>query len=346
MRRSKKTAIGAAVLAALGVLSCEEQQQQDTTAPKQPEDLTIVVEADKSRILQEEKDLKEKRQGFEEERERLAQQKSDIDSKLSSLSKKDKKQREELETEQRRLAAEEQRIKQSAESFEAERNKLQADKSKLLERLTKMTATRGGLTLEQREQVVAEREHAVAEREAQLAKREHTLAERDAEIGSRLQDISQKLAEVGQGGLTKTVVVTSPATTTGGSSGPTRSSINKLERQVRVRMDSKGLLADDLPPTAKDLEKSAKKAVDAKDYDSAQDALTDLLKIIEGINVNSAFVKAKMARINRLYGQKKPSAKSQRQIASLIAEVSEATTDGRFDRANRKINQISALLNK
>ena len=134
------------------------------------QDLTIVVEADKSRILQEEQSLQQKRATFEEERERLAREKSDIEQKLSTLSKKDKRQREELEQQQKRLADEEKKVRERQASFEGEREKLEEEKSKLLERISKMTATRGGLTIEQREQGIAQREKDVAEREARVTR--------------------------------------------------------------------------------------------------------------------------------------------------------------------------------
>jgi hypothetical protein len=309
---------------------------EQTSAPVN-EDLTIVVEADKSRILQEEQSLQQKKQSFEQERERLSKERSDVEQKLSSLSKKDKRQREELEAQQKRLADEERRVRERASTFENERQKLEDDKNKLLDRISKMTATKGGLTIEQREQAIAQREKDVAERE-------HRVAQREAEASNRIAELSKVLAELqASGGLTKTVVVNNPTVApSGGGGGGNRASALKMQKQVRSGLDSKGLLLDDLPQSARELYKNGNEAFEAKDFDSATQSYSELAGIIDGIQINRAFVEAKMLRINKMSEKKQLDAKGQ----GLLQEISDASTEGRWDRANKKINQVLALLQK
>lgn len=307
------------------------------------EDLTIVVEADKSRILQEEQDLQEKRSTVEQERERLSKERSDVEQKLASLSKKDKKQRDELEGEQKRLADEERRMRERSKSFESERSKLEDEKTKLLDRISKMTATKGGLTIEQREQLIAQREKDVAARERAVAERERGLAHREGEVTKRLAEATRAIGDLqGMGGITKTVVVNQASAPSNAPAQVTRAAVQKLQRQVRSSMDQKGLLMDDLPPAAKDAYKSANDAINSKDYASAYESLSEVQSMIESVQINQAFVSAKMSRLNRL-AEKKSLDQTGKQ---LLNDISDAANDGRYDRANRKINQVWALINK
>lgn len=309
------------------------------------EDLTIVVEADKSRILQEEQSLQQKRDSVEKEQERLAQERDDVEKKLATLSKKDKKQREELEAEQRRLDEEEQSIRERSRSFESERQKLDEEKTQLLDRISKMTATRGGLTIEQREQLIAQREKTVGEREQALAVREAKVAAREAEASERIAAMTRAMTELqAAGGLARTVVSSPAPAPTLGAPTATRATADKARRLARARMDVKGVLLDDLPPATKAAWQAGNKALDEKDYASALESFGEVERIVEGIAVNADFVKAKMGRVNRDAAAKKTDETMQKQIAGLVADVSDAMTDGRYDRANRKINQIVALL--
>lgn len=312
------------------------------------EDLTIVVEADKSRILQEEQSLQTKREGFEKERERLQKERGDVDQKLASLTKKDKRQREELESEQRRLAEEDKRVRERARSFESEREKLDSDKNKLLDRIAKMTATKGGLTIEQREQVIAQREKDVAERERQLADREAKIAVRDGESARRLQEITKVVADLQAGGGRVASAPSAPAAAapSAGGATATRASVQKLQKQVRSAMETKGVLFDDLPPAAKSLFQAANRAFEDKDFGSAFESFNELEQAVNGISVNGDFVKAKMGRINRDVEKKSPDEASRKQIQVLLNDVAEAMNDGRYDRANKRINQIVGLLQK
>jgi hypothetical protein len=335
----------AALLVALTLApACNNSGTPDKPAEGGVEDLTIVVEADKSRIMQEEQSLQQKRDSVQAETDRLAKERAEVDQKLASLSKKDKKQRDELEAESRRLAEEDKRIRDNAKSFEQERSKLDDDKTKLLERISKMTATKGGLTIEQREQAIAQREKDVAAREKAVAEREKGLGTREGEVTKRLADVSKALdALQAGGGFTKTVVVNQSSPSSAPSGGnATKATAQKAQKAVRTAMDAKGLLSEDLPPTAKEMQQAGNEALENKDFASAQSSFGDLLGVIDSIQINRAFIEAKMQRVRKIAEKKQLSDEGR----SLLDEISNAFADGRYDRANRKINQALALISK
>ena len=147
------------------------------------------------------------------------------------------------------------------------------------------------------------------------------------------------------GGITKTVVVSNAGAASSGAPA-TRASAERARRQVRARMEAKGLLLDDLPPATRTLYQNAGKALEEKDYASATESYNEIEQVIDNTTVNGDFVKAKMVRINRDIAQKAANEATQKQINLLLAEVSDAMTEGRYDRANRKINQLVSLLAK
>ena len=68
--------------------------------------------------------------------------------------------------------------------------------------------------------------------------------------------------------------------------------------------------------------------------------------MVDSLKVDHAFVQAKFTRINRAYqGKADQLDEGQRKkVLALLDDVSDSFSDGRYDRANRKINQIQALL--
>ena len=340
-----------ALACGLGLWGCKKGDAAKADAAQEDngnvEDVTIVVEADKSRILQEETALKARRQEFETERARVEREREEIAEKLSSISKKDKSQRDKLESAEKELNDQQKRLRDRSESFEGDRAKLEQEKSKLLERIGKMTATRGGLTVEQREEAIARREAAVAQREKDVAKREADAARGLTDIRSMMDEVrtgvSAAKAAAAQG-----AAAPQPRSSTAGGEPATKVSVAKQQKTIRSKMDTKGILGEDLPATVRDLDANAGSAVSSKDYASAAEAFSQLSQAVDSIAINHAFVQAKMARINRQFEEKKVGNSiddsKQKKIQTLLAEASDSFSDGRYDRANKKINQIYGIL--
>jgi hypothetical protein len=303
------------------------------------EDVTIRVEADKSRILQEENALKARQHDFETDKARLERERAEIEEKKATVSQADKASREKLEAAERALAEEQKALKEKSDKSEADRAKLEAEKTELLERISKMTQTKGGLTLEQREEAIARRERDVAQRERDVAQREREAARGLADVGKLLEEVRG-----GVSGLKATALTKAPPSAA--SANATKATVTKVEKGVHARMETKGILLDDLPPTIRDLSNTAAAAANGHDYAAAQDALAQVQQTVDAIAINHAFVQAKMARINRQFEDKKVSVDEakQKKIQGLLAEASDSFSDGRYDRANKKINQIFGLL--
>ena len=212
-----------------------------------------------------------------------------------------------------------------------------------------MTQAKGGLSMAQREELLARREKDVSRRESKLSDHEKEVTKLQADAIHSLQEINKLLAELQAGGG-RPVVLANPGTSPAAApAGPkaTKASFQKLQKDVKAKMDNKGILVADLPPAARDLDKNAKTAASANDLDAAQQALTELGNIVDGIKVDHAFVQGKFSRINKSYPKEKIEQldeKKRKQVLGLLDEVSDSFSDGRYDRANKKINQLYRLL--
>jgi len=325
---------------ALVVAGCpaEEGGEQEV------EDLTIVVEADKSRIVEEEAALNSERQAVESERARLEQARGDIVAKLTSLSKQDRKTRAKLEEEQAAIETEQNRLRERANKFQAERERLETEKTQLLDRISQMTSgAKAGSNMEQREVKLAHREKDLASREKDLAEREAKLAQREAQATQTLQDLNSVLAALKDAPATRTVVVNAPAPK---SDAPTasRSQAQKAQKALRQRMNAKGVLSEDLPPTAKTLSAQGDEAMGSKEWGDAVAAYEEALQIVDGIVINQSFVQGKMARLNRAITSTELNEALKKKVQGLLADIGDAAAEGRYDRANKKANQIALVL--
>jgi len=309
------------------------------------EDLTIVVEADKSRILEQEQNLEVRAATIEEEQQRLAIARESITKQIDSLSKKDKKQRDKLESEEQRLADEEKKLRNRRRDFESERVQLEKQKTDLLEKITSLTGSNaGGISIEQRESRIAQREKDIARREAKLTEQQKNIAKLHDDAEKSLKEINTILAGLqAGGGMTRTVVVNNPVPS---GTPSNKGQVQRLQRQIKAEMDAKGILEADLPPAARDHQSNAKRSLNAKEFSAAEEALKQLQAVVAGINIDHSFVKAKFLRINNSYqaNMKNLDEKKKSTVLGLLDDVSDSFSDGRFDRANRKINQINSLL--
>jgi hypothetical protein len=314
------------------------------------EDLTIVVQADKSRILQEEAALQVRRNDFETEKARIERQRSDISEKLASISKTDRTQRDKLEQAEQRLTTEQRQLRERAASFDGERTKLDQEKTLLLERIASLTqqqAPKGGLTPEQKEEGVVRRERDVAVREKEVARREAEAARGLTNVELLLGEVRAALA-ANKTVVEQTVSSMMPQVARPAVSTVSRAQVLRQQRQVHINLNNKGVLLEDLPAPMRDLESTANAALQNKDYAAAQESLSTLSQALDATPINHAFVQAKMARINRQFSDKKLGKNMdeprQRKIMGLLGEASDSFSDGRYDRANKKINQIYTLL--
>jgi DNA repair exonuclease SbcCD ATPase subunit len=320
-------------LTALPLLAaCHLMDQGEEPVTDDAEDLTVVVEADKSQILAQEEQLKADQSTLEQERERLAKERESVLNRISSLSKKDRKQRKELEAEQARLAKEEDKLRGKMSKVDRERAELERKKTELIESISALTAAKGGGG-----GVMAQRLQNVERRQKELL----AAQSRNEKL------LNEILAAVrGMDGGTRTVVVTNSGGGGGGGSNASKGQVARLESNIRAKMRAKGILSADLPPAARDYRSTGQKAAGTKDWGAAYDAFKQLEAIVSSIKVDHAFVQAKFRRINKAYeGKMKSLGEGKKnKVLALLDDVSDSFSDGRYDRANRKINQIHSLL--
>ena len=327
-----------ALSGALFAGGCETETSEDDAV----EDLTIVVEQDKSRIAEEEAGLAEREAAMEAERERLEQERKALTKKLTTLSQSDKSGQANLLAEKEALDKEEQRIRDQARSFEEKRDRLEAEKSALIERISAMTENAGAGAGAGAAVQIAERERRVARREADVAAREKAVAEREKEAAKTLQDLNTVLASLKDGaGVTRTVVVNAPAS---GSSGATRGQAQKSQKNLRNKMDAKGLLMEDLSSSAASAYQQGVSAMNSKDWGTASAAFDQVAAAVDATAINRQFIQGKLTRLNRAMASKKLDAGRKKKVQDLLGQINDAYTDGRFDRANRRANQLAALL--
>jgi hypothetical protein len=310
------------------------------------EDLTIVVEADKSRIVQEEAVVKAGKQEVEAQRQHLEKERAEVAERLSNLSQQDKASRQQLEATQQGLLEHERALRSRADHYEEARYKLDADKNALLERIGKLTATSPAGA----NQTLPAREENIARREAVLAAREKDLAAREAAAITAMGDVKQLVEEVRQSVATlRTASAPMPLTPQAAASSvpvATRASVSRALKAARTKMQVKGVLNEDLPPALQNFANAAATAATSRDLAGAQVMCDRVAQSVDSVAINHAFVEGKMARINRLLGSRSArlDAAGQKRIQDLLGEATDAYSDGRYDRANKKINQICALL--
>lgn len=344
MRTSRRIGLVAA-LAALAV-GCEEQKQ----TRKADDQLTIVVEADKTRIAAAEAALGEQRKTLEAERERLRTEIEKLDA-----AKGDK---ETSDSQAQDLLKQAIKLVREQEEMAAKREVLVKERDGLLAKVIGEPGTRVAVAapasgepapagsapaavasaeiarvtgqIAGREKEMAAREKSLAEREAALAERERVLAGREASIAQR--DVACAAAASAR-----------PAHAPAGP-GLSRAAVEKAYRAVLAAMDSKGVLAADLPAGK---QKALREAAGFQKGDLAQamQAVEQVEAAVEAIAIDGPFVSGKAKRVDALQRQSK-NAKAREEVSRLLHEMARAYSDGRYAEANRALNNIVHLLEK
>jgi hypothetical protein len=186
-----------------------------------------------------------------------------------------------------------------------------------------------------REAEVASREKAVAEREAKAGERERLIAQRDFEAAQRWKD------SCNTGGTPVIIQQTAPK---GGNW--TNKDVTALLGRARGAMNKKGIINSDLPGPAQLLEGEASKAMNDNDVSKAYIAATQLVATVDAIQVNRAFIQAKIARLSNQVKATKVDEATNKQIQDTLGDVMEKYSNGDFGAANRRLNALATILAK
>lgn len=311
-----------------GLWACERKGAESE------KDLTIVVEADRSKIAQEEKALEEKRSLIEQEKSALEQERRELQQARDQVKGADQVQEQRLLENERRLADKERAMREREAALEAERDKLERQKQ-----VVEGKAAGGGVPgveIAQRERGVADREKSLAQREGLLAQREKALAEREAELARR-EAAFLKL----QG---QPVRAAAPAG--GGGPAVTRQSVDRAMKDALARMRQKGLLWADLPAEVSGVQAQVTRALKKGELARAADLVEQLGAAVNAVQVDADFIDRKFQWLNELKKKKPPAEADAETVKTLLRRVTQLVGDGQFTAANQELNRIYALLSR
>lgn len=187
---------------------------------------------------------------------------------------------------------------------------------------------------------VAAREARVAEREARVADREKAALTQM----QRLVDLETKNAEKWKescstgGGQTIIQQISPPKSGT-----YSRKEVDSLVGKAKATMAKKGLVASDLG-AQRSLEGEIIKALSEADWTRGYVLADQLSRTVDAIVINRPFIKLKMDRLQARVKGSKVSAATTAQLNSGMNELMLEFGDGNFAAANRKINQLDAIV--
>lgn len=298
-------------------------------------DLTIVVEADRSKITQEERALAEKRSLFEQEKEALERERRDLEQSREQAKGVDQVQEKRLLDNERRLAEKERAMREREASLEAERAAIEKQKQALDGKGGAAAGSPGG-EIVQRERGLAERERGLAQREGLLAQREKSLAEREAELARREAAFLKLQGQP----------VRASAPVGGGGPAVTRQTVDKAMKDALARMRQKGLLWADLPAEVSGAQSQVTRALKKGEIARAADLVEQLDAAVNSIQVDADFIDRKFKWLNELKRTRPPAAADAETVKTLLRRVTQLVGDGQFAAANQELNRIHALLSR
>src|SRR5262245_19310250 len=282
----------------------------DPAAQKEQQDLLARRDA----LLKSRAQLKDEQAKIEEQRKTVAQQGGDT----SELDKK----AAELKTQDDKLAGEQDQLVDAIASKLAEAD---AARTAGNDKAAQVAAREAGIAA--REKTFASRESGIAAREAALAERERALAVREKET-------------CGQAAAPTTIIQQVDAK----GSKYTKKDVEPLLKRARDDMSRKGVLAADLPATAQGLEREATKAMGEGDFGAAFFAARQLQNTVDTLKIDRAFISAKIGRLSARMKGTTLDAGKQKQVDDLFGDATAKYGDGDFGGANRKLNQIYAIV--
>ena len=302
-----------------GPMGCKDDS--GSKADPALKDKTEELAGNEESLLQRRDALLKARRKLRDKRKALAAERIRVIESGGDTSEVDKQQAE-LTEEEESLGAKENELNDEFGKFLTEQRGLLAD-----------IASKGdnSARIALREGTIAAREQQIATREAKLSERERTLAQREATLAQRERDTC------GVAAAPQIVAAPPPAGTS-----YRKKDVAPLLQKARRTMSKKGILRSDLPAQAQELEKEATDAMKKGDYGSAHFAARQLAATVSAIRIDRAFIQAKFNRLSA--AMKKTPAADESKVNELFKEATKHYGDGKYSRANKRLNQIYNLL--
>lgn len=311
------------VLVALAVLACEDKKAEG--------ELTIVVEADKSKIQSEERLLDAKKESLQAEQRRLAAEQQEIQERKGQLKSADLALKKKLEDQEAEMVARSKEILAQAEALEGARKELARQKDALLARAAgAVPAADPGV--DARERALALREQAIAAREAEVAVREKSMAAREADVSRREKELL---------GLARPLAA-APAEPAPPPLSP--KALEARHRELLAGMEKRGLLVSDLPLEAQGHNRDIFECKRRGDWARATQLVNELGQAAAAVKVDRVMVERKMARLTELRGGARLAADIKAEVDRLFQAVTQQYNDSLYEKANKDMNRIALLL--
>lgn len=181
---------------------------------------------------------------------------------------------------------------------------------------------------------IAVRETSLASREELLARREKELADRESELAKRENQMALRWKESCGLGATTIIQAGDPKGTK-----YRRRDVQKALTKAQTLMRKRGILTEDLPPALRNLSNAASKAMAKGNYAEAFFAADQLERGVKSLVIDRAFVRGKFARVSA-----QVKGKVSDDTAKLLAQITSDFGEGRYGKANRKLNALIAKL--
>jgi uncharacterized protein with PIN domain len=123
-----------------------------------------------------------------------------------------------------------------------------------------------------------------------------------------------------------------------------KTKIQTVQHSVREKMRARSLLDNDLGEYGRLLRMSGRKAFESKDFMTSLAHYTELLGLIDALEINAEFIEKKLIRVNQFYKTKTLTALNKRDAQKMLLNASEALRDKRFSEANDYLNRLFMLL--
>src|SRR5438445_47060 len=270
----------AAALLIAALVACDDDKAV-------PDELTIVVQADRREVEQQEKALREREDSLAKDKAQLDQRIADLAKGLKAAA--DAEQRRRLEEELRQSQVLEGQLGVRVSALQAQKIEVEAKKRSVDADLQRAAQA----ALDVRAAAVAAREAKMAEREAQLAGHERDLAQRAKDVALREKAVA---AFERQG---------PPPEYRDRKQVPKAPLVEEKHKKLLADLDARGILISDLPPEDQPLNAEIFAARRQRDFARAMDLLNDLTKAMAKLRVDQRFVEAKISRLQGARGTAK-----------------------------------------
>jgi hypothetical protein len=292
------------------------------------------LNAEDDALKKNESDLLGQRGALQRERKKIVEERQALVDRRKQLGH-DSAGQSALDEEDKKLTQAETDLVGREKDIDDKLDQLLQSREELVKKATSQVAGASGADpLEhaaKREQSVASREKDIAAREKDVADRERALADREARQAKREKETCG------------VAVAAAPPELPRGLKYSAKD-VEPVYKKALKLMQERGLLADDLPPSAEKLVGDVRESMKKGDFVRGKYDADALLAAVEGVHIDREFITAKMGRLNSAIRSKKLEGDSKRRSQSLLEEITANYGDGKFAQANTKINTVFAMM--